>query len=121
MPFLRQPFILRFLCRKSAVTCQTDSNKVSNSILKADLCSCVRIETMKATAPPQRSYKWGANFWDTLLDKGKHLEAAWFPCYHCSWSVTNLNVNRPFCYSREEPGSSVIFIHFYERHSIEGR
>ena len=27
--------------------------------------------------------------------------------------------NRPFSYSTKEPGSSVIFIHFYARASIE--
>ena len=29
--------------------------------------------------------------------------------------------NRPFSYSAKEPGSSVIFIHFYARDSIEWR
>ena len=29
--------------------------------------------------------------------------------------------NRPFSYSAKEPGSSVIFIHFYTRGSIEWR
>ena len=29
--------------------------------------------------------------------------------------------NRPFSYSAKEPGSSVIFIHFYTRDSIEWR
>ena len=31
------------------------------------------------------------------------------------------NVNRPFSYSASEPGSSVIFIQFYIRGSIEWR
>ena len=31
------------------------------------------------------------------------------------------DVNRPFSYSAKEPGSSVIFIHFYTRDSIEWR
>ena len=31
------------------------------------------------------------------------------------------NENRPFSYSTKEPGSSVIFIHFYTRRSIEWR
>ena len=30
-------------------------------------------------------------------------------------------INRPFSYSTKEPGSSVIFIHFYTRSSIEWR
>ena len=29
--------------------------------------------------------------------------------------------NRPFSYSAKEPGSSVLFIHFYTRDSIEWR
>ena len=34
---------------------------------------------------------------------------------------TSSNINRPFSYSTKEPGSSVIFIHFYTRGSIEWR
>ena len=35
------------------------------------------------------------------------------------WEVNKLH--RPFSYSAKEPGSSVIFIHFYTRDSIEWR
>ena len=51
--FLKQPLILPFLCHNSATTCQIDSYKVSNSKLKADLCSSVKIKTIESTAPPQ--------------------------------------------------------------------
>ena len=53
MLFLMQPLILPFLCHKSATTFQIDSNKVSNSKLKPDLCNCVKIEIIDSTAPPQ--------------------------------------------------------------------
>ena len=53
MLFLKQPLILPFLCHKSATTCQIDSNKVSNSKLKLDLCNCVKIEIIEPTAPTQ--------------------------------------------------------------------
>ena len=38
------PLILPCFYHKSATTCQIDSNKVSNSKLKHDLCSCVKSE-----------------------------------------------------------------------------
>ena len=44
MLFLKQPHILPFLCHKSATTDQIDSNKVSNSKLKLDLCNYVITE-----------------------------------------------------------------------------
>ena len=53
MLFLKQPPILPFLCHKSATTCQIDLNKVSNSKLKFDLRSCVKIEIIESIAPPQ--------------------------------------------------------------------
>ena len=34
---------------------------------------------------------------------------------------TSRSQNRPFSYSKKEPGSSVMFIHFYTRGSIEWR
>ena len=42
MLFLKQSLILACICHKSATTCQVDSNKVSNSKLKLDLCNCVK-------------------------------------------------------------------------------
>ena len=36
-------------------------------------------------------------------------------------TASNYRVNRPFSYSAKGPGSSVIFIHFYTRDSIEWR
>ena len=57
MLFLKQPFILPFFCHKSATAFQIDSNKVSNSKLKLDLCNCVKIKTIESTAPPQQPYK----------------------------------------------------------------
>ena len=47
---LKQPLILPFLRHKSATTCQIDSNKVSNSKLKLDLC---KSEIIESTAPPK--------------------------------------------------------------------
>ena len=35
--------------------------------------------------------------------------------------MVGLGWNRPFSYSKKEPGSSEIFIHFYARGSIEWR
>ena len=59
MLFLKQSLILPFLCHKSATTCQTDSNKVSNSKLKPEQCNCVKTEIIKYTAPPQQPHKRG--------------------------------------------------------------
>ena len=53
MLFLKQSLILPFLCHNLATTCQIDSNKVSNSKLKPELCNCVSIEITESTAPPQ--------------------------------------------------------------------
>ena len=53
MLFLKQRLILPFLSNKSATTCQIDSNKVSNSKLKLDLCNCVKIEIIESADPPQ--------------------------------------------------------------------
>ena len=36
-----------------ALTCQIDSNKVSNSKLKLELCNRVKTEIIESTAPPQ--------------------------------------------------------------------
>ena len=62
MLFLKQRLILHFLCHKSAATCQTDSNKVSNSKLKLDLRNCVKIEIINNKAPPQQPHKRGTIF-----------------------------------------------------------
>ena len=57
MLFLKQPLILPFRYHKSAITCRIDSNEVSNSKLKAELCSCVKTEMIESTAPPQQPHK----------------------------------------------------------------
>ena len=57
MLFLKQSFMLSFLCHKSATTCQIDLNKVSISKLKPYLCNCVIIEMIESTAPPQKPHK----------------------------------------------------------------
>ena len=59
MLFLKQLLILPFLSHKSATTDQIDSYQVSNSKLKLDLCSCVKIVMIEPTAPPQQPYKRG--------------------------------------------------------------
>ena len=59
MLFLKQPIILFFLCHESAATCQIDSNKVSNSKFKLDLCSYVKAKITEFTAPPQWPHKRG--------------------------------------------------------------
>ena len=59
MLFLKHPNILPFLCHKSVVICQINSNKASKSMLEPDLCNCVQIKTIEATAPPQQPRKWG--------------------------------------------------------------
>ena len=41
MLFLKQPLILPFLSRKSATTCQIDSNQDTSTKLKLDLYNCV--------------------------------------------------------------------------------
>ena len=66
MLFLKQPLILLFLCHKSATTCQIDSNKVSSSKLRPDLCSCVKTEMIESTTPPQQPHKRGTIFLDSL-------------------------------------------------------
>ena len=66
MLFLKQPLILHFLCHKSATTRQITSYKVSNSKLRPDLCSCVKIEMIESTAPVQQPHKRGKFFWDTM-------------------------------------------------------
>ena len=65
MLFLKQPLILSFLCHESATTCQIDSNKASNSKFKPYLCSCVKIELIESTAPPQKQQKRAQLFLDT--------------------------------------------------------
>ena len=65
---LKQPFILPFLCHKSATTCQIDSYKVSTSKLKPDLRNCARAEIIESMAPPQQRHKRAQFFWDTLCD-----------------------------------------------------
>ena len=64
MLFLKQSHILPFLCHKSTTACQIDSNKVSNSELKIDLCHCVKTEIIESTASVQRQHKQGTLFWD---------------------------------------------------------
>ena len=64
MLFLKQPLISPFLCHKSASTCQIDSNKVSNSMLKPDLCNCIKTEMIESIAPLQQPNKRGTIFWD---------------------------------------------------------
>ena len=49
--------ILPFLSNELATISQIDSNTVSNSNLKPDLCNCVKIEIAEATSPPQWSHK----------------------------------------------------------------
>ena len=46
------------------------------------------------------------------------MEESWF---HPFIFIIAFSMNRPFSYSAKEPGSSVIFIHFYTRDSIEWR
>ena len=61
--------VLPFLCHKSATTCQVDSSMVSNSKLKPDPCSCVKIEIIESTTPPQYPHKRanGAQIsWNTM-------------------------------------------------------
>ena len=55
MLFLKQPLILPFIRHKSETNCQNDSNTVSNSKLKPDLCNCVKIEIIDLLAIQQRS------------------------------------------------------------------
>ena len=62
MLFLKQLLILPFLCHKSEITCQIDSNKVLNSKLKLDLYNRVKAEIIEFTVPPQKLH----NFWDDL-------------------------------------------------------
>ena len=57
MLFLKQPLILPFLYHKSASTCQIDSNNVSNSKSKPDLCNCAKSEIIETTTPPQQPHK----------------------------------------------------------------
>ena len=61
MLFLKQPFILPFLYHESATTSQVDSNKVSNSTLKPELCSCMKLEINESIAPPQQPQSQGTN------------------------------------------------------------
>ena len=59
---LKQPLILPVLYHKSATTCQIDSNKVSNSKLKHDLCNCAKTEITESMAPPHQLHKRGTTF-----------------------------------------------------------
>ena len=45
--------VLPVLCHECETTCQTDSNKASNSKLRPDLCKFVKIEIIESAAPPQ--------------------------------------------------------------------
>ena len=65
MLFLKEPLILPFLRHKSATACQIDSNKVSYSKLKPDLCNCLEIELIESIAPPQQPHKRGTIFFGT--------------------------------------------------------
>ena len=62
MLFLKQPFVLPFLCRKSATTCQIDYYKVSNSKLNPDLCNCAKTEIIESKTLPQQQHKRGTIF-----------------------------------------------------------
>ena len=56
MLFLKQPLNLPFLYHKSATTYDIDSNKVSNSNLKPDLCNCLKTKIIKRTALSQKFF-----------------------------------------------------------------
>ena len=53
MLVLKQPLTLSLLCNNPATAFLFDSNKVSNSKLKLDLCNCVKTEITESTTPPQ--------------------------------------------------------------------
>ena len=84
MLFLKQSLIAPFLCHKSATKCQTDSNEVSNSKSKPDLCNYVKTNKVESTAPPQQPHKRSRMF---LGDPVVHssfavatqMGPAWFP------------------------------------------
>ena len=65
MLFLKHPLILPLLYHKSVTAGQIDSNKVSNSKLKLDLCNCIKTEIIESTARPQYAHKRDTIFWDT--------------------------------------------------------
>ena len=92
MLFLKQPCILPFLFHKSATTCHSDSNKVSNSKLKPDLRNCFKPEVIESTSPPQQPHKWGT-FLDTLF---VHSEAQKSVIYVFSW-LQNFIPSNPNC------------------------
>ena len=46
MLFLKQPLVLPFMCHKTAITAQNDSNEVLNFKLKPTPCSDVKIGTL---------------------------------------------------------------------------
>ena len=64
--FLKQPLILPLLCHKSATMSQSNSYEVLNSKIKPDLQNYAISEMIETTAPPQRPYKQGTFFWDTM-------------------------------------------------------
>ena len=66
MSFLKQPIMQPFLCYKSATIGQIESNMVSNSKLKSDLCSSVITKIIESTAHPQQPRKRGSIFLDPL-------------------------------------------------------
>ena len=59
MLFLKQPPILPFFCHKLVTTGQIDSNNISNSELKPDLCNGAKTEMIQSMAPPQQPNKRG--------------------------------------------------------------
>ena len=67
MLFLKQPLILPFLCHKSTTICQIDSYKVSNPMLKPEICNSIKAEMIKSTAPSQQPHKRGTIFLNTLF------------------------------------------------------
>ena len=72
MLFLKQPQILPFICHKSVTTSQMNSNKVSNSKLKLDLCNCVKTEVIEPTAPPNSNTKGEQFSLGNPVDSRKH-------------------------------------------------
>ena len=59
MLFLKQSLILPLLYHKSAITCQIDLYKVSNSKLKPYLRICVKTKIIESMSRPQQLHKRG--------------------------------------------------------------
>ena len=88
MLFLKQPLILPFPYHKSATTCQFDSNKVSSSKLKSDLCNGVKTEILESTAPPQQLQKRGSIFGHSVEILKPQQKALLFEL----WSLSSFGV-----------------------------